>query len=195
MEIEAWHAVSTDPGGGTRVKRPARVQLVVSTGPPKRPVPSLDGLDANAAAEALRRAGFTPAVEERADSSVEPGAILGVTPSPGARTPLGSTITIVVAREPRWEAISTVEGTEDADQQVALPVGARLVLSTADTSPLGLWGGKVKVELSGDTEGSTEIDAGEVIVLADASDEDRTIGVSVDVDGSAHWTLAVEVAR
>ena len=90
---------------------------------------------------------------------------------------------------------STVEGTEDAEQQVALPAGARLVLSTADTSPLGLWGGKVNVELSGDTDGSTEIDAGEVIVLADASDGDRTIGVSVDVDGPAHWTLAVEVAR
>ncbi|HET9286945.1 MAG TPA: protein kinase [Gaiella sp.] len=195
MEIEAWHSVSTEPGGGTRVKRPARVQLVVSTGPPKRPVPSLDGLDANAAAEALRRAGFTPAVEERADSSVEPGSILSVKPSPGARTPLGSTVTVVVAREPRWEAISTTEGTEDAEQQVALPAGARLVLSTADTSPLGLWGGNVDVQLSGDTEGSAEIDAGEVIVLADASDGDRTIGVSVDVDGPAHWTLAVEVAR
>jgi eukaryotic-like serine/threonine-protein kinase len=195
MEIEAWHAVATDPGGGTRVKRPARVQLVVSTGPPKRPIPSLDGLHANAAADALRRAGFTPSVEERADSAVEPGTILGITPSPGARTPLGSTVTIVVAREPRWEAISTVEGTEDAEQQVALPAGARLVLSTADTSPLGLWGGNVDVELSGDTEGSAEIDAGDVIVLADASDGDRTIGVSVDVDGPAHWTLAVEVAR
>jgi eukaryotic-like serine/threonine-protein kinase len=194
-EIGAWHAVATEPDGGTRLKRPARLELVVSTGPPKRPVPSLDGLDANAAADALRRAGFTPAVEERADSSVDPGSILGVTPSPGARTPLGSTVTIVVAREPRWEAISTVEGTEDAEQQVALPAGARLVLSTADTSPLGLWGGKVNVELSGDTDGSTEIDAGEVIVLADASDGDRTIGVSVDVDGPAHWTLAVEVAR
>jgi eukaryotic-like serine/threonine-protein kinase len=194
-EIGAWHAVATEPDGGTRLKRPARLQLVVSTGPPKRPVPSLDGLDANAAADALRRAGFKPAVEERADSSVEPGSILGVTPSPGARTPLGSTVTIVVAREPRWEAISTVEGTEDAEQQVALPAGARLVLSTADTSPLGLWGGKVNVELSGDTDGSTEIDAGEVIVLADASEGDRTIGVSVDVDGPAHWTLAVEVAR
>jgi hypothetical protein len=69
------------------------------------------------------------------------------------------------------------------------------VLSTTDTSPLGLWGGSVAVELSGDIEGSTQVDAGETIVLADASDADRTIAVSVDVHGSAHWTLSVDVPR
>ncbi|HEX2302140.1 MAG TPA: protein kinase [Gaiella sp.] len=195
VEIEAWHAVAADPSSGTRMKRPARVELLVSTGPPKRPVPSLDGLDADTAADALRSAGFTPVVEERADTTVQPGTILGVTPSPGARTPLGSTVTIVVAREPRWEAISTTEGTEDAEQQVSLPAGARLVLSAVDTSPLGLWGGDVDVELDGDIEGSTDVDPGGAVVLADPSDGDRTIDVSVDVAGPAHWTLAVEVAR
>jgi hypothetical protein len=33
------------------------------------------------------------------------------------------------------------------------------------------------------------------MVLADASDGDRTIAVAVDVHGSAHWTLSVEVPR
>ena len=135
-------------------------------------------------------------MEERPDAGVEPGTILGVTPSPGTRTPLGSAVTIDVAREPHWEAVSRLEGTEDAAAQpIEVPAGARLVLSTADTSPLGLWGGTVAVEVSGDTHGSTEIDAGQSIVLADASHGDRTISVAVDVHGSAHWTLAVEVAR
>jgi hypothetical protein len=69
------------------------------------------------------------------------------------------------------------------------------VLTTVDTSPLGLWGGRAKVELSGDAEGEAEIGAGETLVLADASDGDRTIGVSVDVDGSVHWTLAAEAQQ
>jgi serine/threonine-protein kinase len=195
-DIDAWHALSTDPAGGTNVKRPARVQLVVSTGPPKRLVPSLDGLDANAASEAIRRAGFSPVVEERPDTGVEPGTLLGVTPEPGARVPLGSTVTVVVARAPRWEATSKVEGTEDAETEpFVVPAGARLVLRTVDSSPLGLWGGEVDVELSGDTEGEANVDAGETLVLADASDGDRTIGVSIDVDGSVHWELAVEVPR
>jgi eukaryotic-like serine/threonine-protein kinase len=194
-EIEAWHAVETDPAAGTSVKRPARVELLVSTGPPKRPVPKLDGLDAAAASEALRAAGFAPVVEERPDTSVPAGTILAVTPSPGARVPIGSTVTIAVARAPRWEAISKVEGTEDGEFEPFVTAGARLVLTTVDTSPLGLWGGKVRVELSGDVEGDAEVGAGETLVLSDASDGDRTIGVQVDVDGSVHWTVAVEVAR
>ena len=76
-----------------------------------------------------------------------------------------------------------------------IPPGARLVLTTVDTSPLGLWGGKVKVRVSGDSSGEAEVDAGEWIVLADPSGGERSIEVDVDVDGSAHWTLAVEVPR
>ena len=119
-----------------------------------------------------------------------------MSPQPGTRTALGSTVTIAVAREPRWEPVTRLEGTEDAaPSPIEVPAGARLALSTTDTSPLGLWGGRVAVELSGDSEGSTEIDAGESMVLADASDGDRTIAVAIDVHGSAHWTLSVEVPR
>lgn len=195
-EIEAWHAAGTDPETGARLKRPVRVALIVSTGPPKRAVPSLDGLAAEAASAALRDAGFSPVVVERPDQNVEPGTVLGVTPSPGTRTPLGSTVRVAVARAPRWEAITSLEGTEDAaPQRLDVPAGARLVLATADTSPLGLWGGTVAVQLSGDSEGATEVDAGDSTVLADAVRDDRTIAVAVDVHGSAHWTLAVEVPR
>ena len=135
-------------------------------------------------------------MEERPNAQVEPGTLLRVTPSTGSRVAIGSTITVVVAREPRWEAVSQVEGTEDAaPEPITVPAGARLVLSTTDTSPLGLWGGTVRVDLSGDTEGSADVHAGETMVLADASDGERTIAVAVDVSGSAHWALAVEVSR
>jgi beta-lactam-binding protein with PASTA domain len=195
-EIDAWHAIGTAPETGARVKRPARVHVVVSTGPPRRPVPTLRGLDANAAANALRDAGFVASVDERPSTTVEPGSLLAVRPSPGARIPLGSTVTLVVSRAPHWEAVSHVEGTEDAEPEpFTVPAGARLVLRTVDTSPLGLFGGSVRVEVSGDSEAETEIDAGDSIVLADPSEAARTIAVAVDVDGSAHWTLAVEVPR
>jgi len=195
-QIEAWHAVQTEPEAGTRVKRPAHVQLVVSTGPPKRLVPSVDGLEADAAAEALRTAGFSPAVEERASTDADPGTILRITPAPGSRSPLGSTVTILVAREPRWVTESQVESTEDAaGQSMSIPAGGRLVLTTEDTSPLGLWGGKLDVEWSGDEEGRTELRAGESVILADVSDHDRTVTVGIDVKGAAHWRLAVEVQQ
>ena len=195
-EIQPWHAVATDPQEGTNVKRPARVALVVSTGPPKRPVPSLERMSVDDASRALQDAGFTPVVEERADTGVDEGTVLGTRPAPGARAPIGSNVTIVVARAPRWEPISSIDSTEDATPQpIVVPAGARLALTTTDTSPLGLWGGHVDVRLDGDADGEARVDAGDTLVLADVSDAERTVQVSLDVDGSVHWTLAVEVAR
>jgi eukaryotic-like serine/threonine-protein kinase len=194
LEVEAWHATTTDPPAGTRVKRPANVQLVVSTGPPKRLVPSLDALDAAQTEQTLRDAGFAPTVEEQSSEEVEPGTVISVTPSPGARIPLGSTVTIVVARAPRWEGVSHVESTEDAEpQEIVVPAGARLILTTDDTSPLGLWGGKVEAAWSGDAEGSTKLRAGESVVISDLSDQKRIIVVEIDVKGAIHWRLAVEL--
>ena len=194
--IEAWHAVETDPEEGTRIERPARVVLVVSTGPPKRRVPSLRGLDLDGAVEAIEERGFDTAIDERATTDAAPGAILAVRPAAGARLAVGSTVTLVVAREPVWEATSRLEGTEDVSTgPIVVPAGARLVLSTVDTSPLGFFGGSSRVTLDGDVEAETEVDAGETIVLADPSDKERTIEIHVDVDGSVHWTVAVEAYR
>jgi len=80
-------------------------------------------------------------------------------------------------------------------QPIVVPAGARLALSTTDTSPLGLWGGHVDVRLEGGAQGDARVDAGDSLVLADASEAERTIQVRLDVDGSVHWTLAVEVPR
>jgi len=204
VEIEAWHASETVPAAGTRLERPARLTVVVSTGPPKRPVPSVDDLAVDDATRALRAAGFTPVVSEHADASVEPGTILGVRPVPGTRTPIGTTVTIAVARAPRWEPITRLEGTEDASQEaIAVPAGARLALVTTDTSPLGLWGGSVHVRVGGENgdegdghgEISTRVDAGQSIVLADPAPSDRAFAVEIDVHGSAHWILEVEEPR
>ena len=194
--IEAWHAVESAPAEGTSVERPARVTLVVSTGPPKRVVPSLRGLDVDGAIDALEERGFVANVEERATTETPPGAILASRPTSGTRATVGSTVTVLVARAPVWEASSRLEGTEDVSTEpIVVPAGARLVLSTVDTSPLGFFGGSARVALDGDVEGETEVDAGESIVLAEPSGEERTIEVQVDVDGSVHWTVAVEVSR
>ncbi len=195
-EIAAWHAVETEPGPGKRVKRPAHVRVTISTGPPKVPVPGVDGLDGAQARTAIEDAGLAVTFDRRPDTDVEPGTVLNVTPEPGSRVQLGSTVTLTVAREPRWTAVDRVEGTEDArTAPLAVPAGDRLVLSTVDTSPLGLFGGHVDVELTGDVEGVSRVDAGGTLVLADAASQERTIQVTLDVHGSAHWALAVEEPR
>jgi hypothetical protein len=69
------------------------------------------------------------------------------------------------------------------------------VLTTVDTSPLGLFGGEVAVRMSEDRAGETQVRAGETLVLADVAAKERTIDVGIDVHGSAHWALAVEEPR
>ena len=195
-EIAAWHAVDTDPAAASRVKRPAHVRLTISTGPPRRPIPSVDGLDGAGARRALEDAGFSARVEKRAETGIEPGTVLDVAPDPGSRAQLGSTVTITVARAPRWVAVDRLEGTEDAQPgPIAVPAGARLVLTTVDTSPLGLFGGEVDVSLAGDAHGEGRVEAGETLVLADTAAQARSIEVSLDVHGSVHWVLAVEEPR
>ena len=195
-EIAAWHAVETDPAVGTRVKRPAHVQLTISTGPPRRPVPSVDGLGGAEARKALEDAGFTVKVDRQGKTDVEPGTVLAVSPEPGTRAQVGSTVTLTVARAPHWTPVDGSEGTEDAEPTpISVPAGARLVLTTVDTSPLGLFGGDVDVRLSGDVEGESRVDAGETLVLADVAGQARTIEVALDVHGSVHWALAVEEPR
>ena len=195
-EIEAWHATSTEPAAGTRVKRPAHVTLLVSTGPPKRLVPSIYGLDAGQVEETVRAAGFEPRIEEQVSDDVDPGAVISVSPGPGERIPLGSTVTIVVAREPQWQAEGQIESTEDSGEQVvSVPAGTRVVVTTTDTSPEGGGGGKVDVFWTGDETGAIRLRSGEQAVLVDASDHDRSLVVAVDVKGAVHWRLAVETQR
>jgi serine/threonine-protein kinase len=195
-EIAAWHAVETDPAQGTRVKRPAHVGVTISTGPPKVPVPGVEGLDGAEARKAIEDAGFSVTIERRPDTGVEPGAVLDVAPAPGSRAPRGSTVTLTVARAPRWTPVDRVGGPEDArTAPLVVPPGDRLVLTTVDTSPLGLFGGHLDVALGGDVEGVSRVDAGESLVLADAASKERTIEATLDVHGSVHWALAVEEPR
>ena len=195
-DIAAWHAVETDPSSGTRVKRPAHVQVTISTGPPRIPVPSVDDLAAAEARKTIEDAGFTVSVEKVPKTDIDPGTVVGVSPETGTRAQLGSTVTLTVAREPRWTPIERVEGTEDAEpQSFTVPAGARLVLTTVDTSPLGLFGGEVGVHMSEDSEGESQVTAGEGLVLADVASQARTIEVALDVHGSVHWALAVEEPR
>ena len=62
-EIAPWHAIETEPGSGTRVKRPAHVRVTISTGPPRVPVPTIDDLAAPDARKTIEDAGFEVRVE------------------------------------------------------------------------------------------------------------------------------------
>ena len=60
-------------------------------------VPSLYGLSTDQAAQALRRAGFTPVIGPTVDSASSAGTVAYLSPGSGAQTPTGSTVTIYVS--------------------------------------------------------------------------------------------------
>jgi beta-lactam-binding protein with PASTA domain len=195
VSVAAWHVVETHPEAGSRAHRPGPVAVVVSTGPPRVPIPDVAGADAEDAVGTLAAAGFPARVDEVPTSEVEPGRVVRVEPAPGVRTPLGTRVHVLVAREPRWTALRSASSTDSRDLRLDVPAGARLVLETDNTSVLGLFDGAVAVGWVGDDRGQVAVAAGDDRVLLEPSTASRAIAVRVQVSGSARWALRVEAPR
>lgn len=85
LEVAAGLAAATEPAAGTRVDRGSEVQLCVSTGPELLPVPTLVGLDADAAISAIEAAGFSfgEVLERRFDANT-PNTVIAALGEDGA---------------------------------------------------------------------------------------------------------------
>jgi serine/threonine-protein kinase len=197
LTVPAWHVAETRPAGGLRARRPATVTIVVSTGLPRTTVVDVRGQDSDDAVHALERAGFAVTVDEAPSPNVEAGRVLEVSPAPGTRAPIGTTVRVVVAREPRWESVTELSGDDDrSTDPLRVPGGARVVLVADNTSFLGLLGGGVTAEWSGDAAGSVEVAAdGGGTVLVEPARHERLVSFALDKHGSARWTLRVEALR
>ncbi len=198
LSVPAWQIAETTPGGGERERRPARVEILVSTGPPKVPVPDVVGESSDDATHVLDDAGLEPVVQERTSASAEPGTVLEVSPGPGARVQLGSTVTVVVAREPEWTTLAAVDAADARETgPIRVPAGARVVLAVDNTSFFNLVAGAAVARWSGDAEGEVEVaaDRRDVVLVAPA-DSRRTVSFRVDPSsGDVHWYLRVEAVR
>jgi eukaryotic-like serine/threonine-protein kinase len=78
--------IATDPKGGTKADKGSTVRVVVSSGPAKAQVPSVDGLTRSQARARLRRLGFR--IEERRESSDTVPSGKAIRTSPPAKTTL-----------------------------------------------------------------------------------------------------------
>jgi beta-lactam-binding protein with PASTA domain/predicted Ser/Thr protein kinase len=189
----AWRVARTDPPAGTNVRRPARVVVLVSTGPPRVAVPDVRGEDRGDGLDRLERAGLAVRVEEAPSTSADPGAILEVSPAPRTRTPIGTTVTVVVAREPRWDVVRSADGNGDyATRPIVVEKNSRVVLAVDNTSFLGLFAASVDVSWAGDSSDRVEVDSGNAALLLEPVDERRTVAFTLRTHGSVRWTLRIE---
>ena len=124
-EIPPGRVVSSDVAGGDRARRPGPIGIVVSSGPPRAPVPDVRGVVADDAVARLDGSFDTEVVTE-GSKTAEPGSVLRQSPGPGSRAVLGSTVTLTVARTPEWETAWSESGSgtyDSAPFRVTVPEG------------------------------------------------------------------------
>ena len=119
-DVEKDHVIGTNPAAGAKPKKGSTVKLLVSTGPEQVQVPSVVGKQRDDAENILRDAGFKVQINEADAPDEQPGTVLDQNPGAGARVDPGTTVTLIVAKQPQQQlvAVRNVVGfTEDAAKQ------------------------------------------------------------------------------
>jgi serine/threonine-protein kinase len=117
------------PVYGHVVKDGARVNLLVSSGPPTTPLANVEGLTAARALSMLRAAGFKPTTKAKASTSIGEGLVIATEPAAGTRQPVGTAVTVLVSSGPSPVRVPDTVGQSRAAAEAAL-VTAELVVGT-----------------------------------------------------------------
>jgi serine/threonine-protein kinase len=118
--IPVGKVVSTDPAGGTSVKRETPVTILVSKGPAPVEVPPIIGTLITDATTALGALGLTTeTIREDFDDSPA-GTILTTDPIPGTTVPKGTVIKVVLSKGPVLVDVPNVVGMDVATATTTL---------------------------------------------------------------------------
>jgi eukaryotic-like serine/threonine-protein kinase len=119
--VAPGHVVSTDPTAGASLASGGTVDLVVSKGVQPKTVPTLTGTSLGAAEAAIKSVGLTVGtVSHQYSTTVPSGRVISSQPTPGASTPPGSTVDLVVSKGPAPVAVPKVVGQTQAAATAAL---------------------------------------------------------------------------
>jgi beta-lactam-binding protein with PASTA domain len=106
--------VASEPPAPTRLPRGSTVLLTVSSGPPLRRAPAVQGYQVHIAQRELARDGYAAAVVVR-ESRFPTGTVVRQSPEPGAWVRPGSTISLFVAIPSTRLALARVVGRDMVD--------------------------------------------------------------------------------
>ncbi len=102
--------VELSPRAGMRVRRPATVRIVISSGWPRQVVPDLSGFDVEAAKQELEAKHLRYGVVYRRSQTAVPNQVLSQKPAAGATVYRGTRVWIGVARRVRWTKVLSQSG-------------------------------------------------------------------------------------
>ena len=118
-EVEEGRAIGTSPPTGTQVNVGSTVTLIVSSGPEQVTVPDVTGEDIEDARATLERLGLDVDVSREETNDAEPGTVTSQDPASG-RVDEGSTVSLVVAKEPEDVRVPDVVGRSESEASEAL---------------------------------------------------------------------------
>ncbi|MEX0891420.1 MAG: PASTA domain-containing protein [Gemmatimonadota bacterium] len=98
-DLEQGHVVAQAPLPGQQVLPGSVVRVAVSSGLPIAPIPDVRGFDVERAGMLLQRLGYDVERQE-VESEAMAGQVMDVSPPPGTRVPVPSTIRLVVSLGP-----------------------------------------------------------------------------------------------
>jgi beta-lactam-binding protein with PASTA domain/predicted Ser/Thr protein kinase len=112
--------ITTVPAPGAKLERGQTITLVISSGRALVTVPDVVGQTQDSARSTLENAGFTVKTTEQPSQSKDPGTVLSQNPKSGASVASGSTVTLVVAKQPQDAAVPNVTGKDQTAAGAAL---------------------------------------------------------------------------
>jgi len=129
-----------DPPPGTSAPAGMRVTLVVSSGPPKIPVPDVAGLDGELAQRLVAAAGLTVSQVESVQAAAPRGIAMLTRPPASTVLSPGAPVTVVVSRGAPTISVPGLLGLSQADARTRLEVeglqlGTVARRRTGDASP------------------------------------------------------------
>ena len=137
-QVPKGRVIDTKPGGGLKAPEGSEITLVVSTGPPPRPVPNVVSKDVADATAALEAKGFHVTVVRKFSDRIPLDQVISQTPGANVTKPFGTAVTLTVSKGPRSFPVATYIGlTKDA--AIAQIEAAGLVAKVSDV-PGGVQG-------------------------------------------------------
>jgi serine/threonine-protein kinase len=113
--VAAGKVISTDPGAGDKVVKDGTVKVVVSRGPERHDVPTLDGMSEEDARAALDASHLKAKVDYRYNRNVAEGNVVSSDPDSGVLLRRDSVVTLVVSKGPKPVEITDFSGQRAKD--------------------------------------------------------------------------------
>ncbi len=128
--IPAGMIISTDPGGGGKIKAGGFVAFVVSKGPERYPVPAIKGLTKDAAFSLLQRNNLTiGTISESFSPTMAEGKIIASSPKAGTPVRRDTAIDLVMSKGPDLLVLNSYVG-KSGDQALTELTNAGFVATT-----------------------------------------------------------------